>query len=389
MSYRRDRFTWTAFGGLFAFGYVNAVLGPALPYIRSAEGISYVVAAAHQAAFAAGGGLAGLVSTRDRLPFSRQAMIACGLGGAALAGLAVGYGDTPAITIMGAMLMGCLATLALIRVWAGLADAHGPRRAVAMSEGEVAVSLAGIVTPLVVGGLAATAAGWRSAFLIGAVTVTAAVLLVLRADFPAANHGRGGRRHSWLQPTLVIVVAIVGLEFALSFWLASYLNESVGIARDSAVALVSVLYGANLLGRLIASRLARTQSSERVLFIAMAVVACGLPLLIAATNTITAVIGIVLAGVGISALFPLTSSLHVQATGGTADSALGEILSVAAIGQMGGPLLAGAIAQAATLRVGLLVMLPALLLLAAIGLTAHHRQTRMAAPTAKVSPHQT
>jgi fucose permease len=258
-----------------------------------------------------------------------------------------------------------------------------------MSEGEVAVSLAGIVTPLVVGGLAATAAGWRSAFLIGAVTVTAAVLLVLRADFPAANHGRGGRRHSWLQPTLVIVVAIVGLEFALSFWLASYLNESVGIARDSAVALVSVLYGANLLGRLIASRLARTQSSERVLFIAMAVVACGLPLLIAATNTITAVIGIVLAGVGISALFPLTSSLHVQATGGTADSALGEILSVAAIGQMGGPLLAGAIAQAATLRVGLLVMLPALLLLAAIGLTAHHRQTRMAAPTAKVSPHQT
>jgi hypothetical protein len=47
------------------------------------------------------------------------------------------------------------------------------------------------------------------------------------------------------------------------------------------------------------------------------------------------IIGIVLTGAGIGALFPLTSSLHVQATGGTADSALGEILSVAAIGQMG------------------------------------------------------
>ena len=47
MAYRRDRLTWTAFGALFAFGYVNAVLGPSLPYIRSAEGISYVAGAAH------------------------------------------------------------------------------------------------------------------------------------------------------------------------------------------------------------------------------------------------------------------------------------------------------------------------------------------------------
>ncbi|MBV9047688.1 MAG: hypothetical protein JOY58_05445, partial [Solirubrobacterales bacterium] len=48
MSYRRDAFTWTAFGALFAFGYLNALLGPSLPYIRSAEGISYLVGALHQ-----------------------------------------------------------------------------------------------------------------------------------------------------------------------------------------------------------------------------------------------------------------------------------------------------------------------------------------------------
>jgi MFS family permease len=389
MPYRRNRLTWTAFGALFAFGYVNAVLGPSLPYIRSAEGISYVLGAAHQVAIAVGGGLAGLLSTRDRLSLGRQAAIAFGLAGAGLAGLAVGYGDTPAVTIAAALLMGCLATLALIRVWAALADAHGPRRAVAMSEGEVAVSLAGIVTPLLIGGLAGSAATWRFAFVIGAMTVASAVLLVLRTDFPEqSNRGQERQRRSGVQPTLVVVVAIVGLEFALSFWLASYLNESVHVARDSAVALVSVLYAANLAGRFVASRLARTQSPERVLILAMAVVLCGLPFLLAATTAITAVAGIVLAGAGIAALFPLTSSLHVQATGGTADSALGEILSVAAIGQMGGPLLAGAIAQAANLRLGLLVMLPTLLLFAAIGLTAHRRQIKMPAPTTRAAPHE-
>jgi fucose permease len=122
------------------------------------------------------------------------------------------------------------------------------------------------------------------------------------------------------------------------------------------------------------------------LVLATAVVGCGLPFLLAATSAVVAVVGIVLAGAGIGALFPLTSSIHVQGTGGTADSALGEILSVAAIGQMGGPLLVGAIAQGATLRLGMLVVLPALLLLATIGLAAHGRQTRMRAHMSPCEP---
>ena len=64
MSYRRDASTWTAFGALFAFGYLMAILGPALPYIRSVEGISYLAGVLHQVAWAVGGGLAGVLSAR-------------------------------------------------------------------------------------------------------------------------------------------------------------------------------------------------------------------------------------------------------------------------------------------------------------------------------------
>lgn len=74
--------------------------------------------------------------------------------------------------------MGLLATLALIRIWAALADAHGARRAVALTEGEVAVSLAGIATPLIIGALAHTGASWRGAFAIGVPVAAAAVLLI-------------------------------------------------------------------------------------------------------------------------------------------------------------------------------------------------------------------
>ncbi|MFL5830771.1 MAG: MFS transporter [Solirubrobacteraceae bacterium] len=382
MTYRRNPFTWTAFGALFAFGYLNAVLGPALPYLRSVEGISYSVGALHQVAYAIGGGVAGALSARNHLPFSRRSVIAVGLAGAGLAGLAVAYGNVAPITIAGALLMGMLGTLALIRVWAALSDAHGPRRAVALSEGEVAVSLAGIATPLLIGALAGSAATWRLAFVIGAATIAFAVIAVLHSELPSPRPTtREPPRELRLQPTLVIIFAIVALEFALSFWLASYLGDDVGLARQTAVALVSALYAANLIGRVLASRLARTHSPEHLLFAAIGLVLAGLPCLLAATSAAAAVPGIALAGTGIGALFPLTSSLHVQASGHTADSALGEVLTIAALGQIAGPLVAGAIAQASSLRAGLLV-LPALTLLAAAGLASQqHHSSHGQAPT--------
>ena len=112
--YRRGRTTWAAFAALFAFGILNALLGPALPYLRAVEHISYLVGALHQVAFAIGVGLAGLLAARERHPSSRVMMISVGLAGAGLAALGVGYGSTPVITIAAAMVMGLLATAALI-----------------------------------------------------------------------------------------------------------------------------------------------------------------------------------------------------------------------------------------------------------------------------------
>jgi fucose permease len=372
-AYRRDRTTWAAFAALFAFGFLNAVLGPALPYIRAAEGISYLLGSLHQVAFALGGGLAGMLAARARRPTSRATLVAAGLTGAAIAGLALGYGATPAITTVSAMLMSLLATSALIRLWAVLADVHGAHRAVAMTEGEVSVSLAGIATPLLIGALAATALSWRFAFVCGAVIAGLAALWVRKAPMPpsADSHSRcadspSTSTHRRLQPTLIVVFAIVALEFTLSFWLASYLNDDIGLARGTAVAAVSGLYASNLAGRLLASRLARRTSVEALLAGALATALFGLPFLLGATDAPVAATGIVIAGIGIGATFPLISALHIKISPRDADGALGEVLAVASIGQVAGPLAAGTIAQASGLRTGLLV-LPALVVIAAAG----------------------
>jgi MFS family permease len=373
--YRRDAFTWTAFGALGAFGFLNAVLGPALPYLRATEHISYVVGAAHQVAFAVGGGVAGLLATHVTGRPSRAVIIRVGLLGASLAGLGIGYGSHVAVTVVAALFVSLLGTSAVIRLWAALSDAHGQRRTVALAEGEVSVSLGGITAPLLVGGLAATAWSWRFAFVVGTLLVFVAVAVTVAVTVPAEPSGapeprvRAGRgpRTGRPPPTLVLVFAVVALEFALSFWLASYLDDSVELGRNLAVSMVAGLYTANLLGRLAASRLARRTTTGTLLGVAIGVSLVGLPILLVATSAGVAAVGVVVAGAGIGAAFPLTSSLHVGSSPRPADAAMGEILAVAAIGQILGPLLAGAIAQPAGLRVGLLV-LPALALLAAAAL---------------------
>jgi MFS family permease len=375
--YRRGGVTWAVFAALLAFGILNAVLGPVLPYLRAVERIGYVLGALHQVAFAFGGGLAGLIAARAGNRPSRVVIITVGLLGAAAAGVGVGYGNAAVVTVVAAFFLSLLGTSALVRLWAALADAHSQRRAVAMSEGEIAVSLGGIVAPLLVGGLAATTLSWRFAFVVGAVLVVIAVGLVGLTRVPeaptSATSARGGppagstaaSEGGRAAPgtTLGVVFAVVAFEWALSFWLASYLHDSVGLHQRLAVLMVAGLYAANLAGRLAASRLAGHVRTDRLLAASLAVALAGSPVLLAAAGPAVAAAGLVIVGAGIGASFPLASALHIGASTRHADPALGQVFTTAAAGQIAGPLAAGAIAQTVGLRLGLLV-LPALALAA-------------------------
>jgi MFS family permease len=360
--YRRNPITWVAFVELLSFGVLNAGLGAALPFLRDAEHFSYLGGVLHQVAFSVGGGLAGMLTARARHMPGRPWTIRGGLLGAAVAWLGVGYGDRLAITASAAFLVSLLATAALIRLWAVLADVHGPRRAVAMAEGEVWVSLGGIISPLLIAAMAGTAFGWRSAFVLAALLVAATVLFTLRVPIPPpvartppeSGTDRSSRRR--FPPLLVVVFAIVALEFALTFWLASYLADDVGLNRQLAVTMVSGVYAANLLGRVLASRLAQRFRVEPVLAGALAVVLLGLPILLTAQNAVTAELGLAVAGVGIAATFPLTSALHVATSRHGADAAMGQVLAIASVGQMCGPLVVAVLAQVSNLRVGLIAL---------------------------------
>lgn len=379
IAYRRTRPTWVVFGALFAFGILNAVLGPVLPYLRAAQGSSYVVVSFHQVAFAAGVVVAGIQANRSRAP--RKPVIVVGLGAAAVAGILLGYGRTLPATIAATLLIGGFATAALIRTWAVLADAHDRHRATAMAEGEVCVSVAGIATPLMISMCAASVLGWRFAFVVAAAVVGVAVTAVWATPLPPALERRAGQTSALecepvrlsTRRTLVLIVAAVGAEWTLSFWAATFLEESVGIDKDMAVALVSALFASSLLGRLLASRLALRLPALGVLHLALACALLGAPVLLLAHSAAVAVLGVTTTGIGVGATFPLASSLHVGASRRSSDQSMGQVLIVAGLGQIA-PLLTGTLAGFVGLRAGLL-FLPALLILAALGSRPQYRST--------------
>ena len=373
--YRRGRFTWAAFAGLLVFGFLNSALGPVLPYLRAAEHLSYLPAAAYQAAFAVGGGVAGLLSARLAPAHSRGAVLRLGLAGMAAAGLGLAYGSRYPITVLSAFAMSLLGTAALISIWSGLADAHGEHRAVAMTEGEVAVSLGGVTVPLVISAVAASVLGWQFAFVICAGGIVAVLVIFAGTRIPAQQEesDQPASKSRWLAPTLVLCFAVVALEWCVSFWLASYLDDDVGLSRGVAVAMSGGLYAAMLAGRLLASQLARQVSPERLLTGALAIALAGLLTLLGARGAIAAAVAVAIVGVGLGPTFPLTGALHVAANSARSTSAMSHMLVTASLGQILSPLIIGAIASATTLRAGLLVTFP-LAALAAVALSRHARR---------------
>jgi fucose permease len=370
--YRRDPFTYIAFLALFVFGILNSALGAALPYLRAVEHLSYLPAASHQVGFAIGGGLAGLLSARWAPGRGRGPVVRIGLIGMALGGLGLGYGNRFGLTVPSAFLMSLAGTAALISLWSALADTHGAHRAVAMTEGEVSVSLGGIAAPLLLSVLAGTTLGWRAAFVVAAGTVLVFVVVSLGvAVAPASSHPASvSTPVRWLAPTLVAAFAVVAVEWSVSFWLASYLNDDVGLRRSVAVAMAGAFFAAMLVGRLAASQLARAIPAEVLLAGSLVCTLAGLLVLLPAPNGLTAAIGVSVVGLGLGPTFPLTSAVHVAAKPASATTAMSDVLAIASLGQIIGPLLVGAIAAASSLRAGLLIT-PAVVVAALIAL---HRQ---------------
>jgi MFS family permease len=276
--------------------------------------------------------------------------------------------------------MGFGAGVLIVAIQALLADQHGERRAVALTEANVAASVGYVLLIVALSLAAAAQAGWRIALLIG-LMVPVALWIISRGlaiQAPPRTAASAGSLPGMVWVAGGVLFCTTAAEWSVIAWGASFIEGSTGVTADAAVGLMAGYFGGVVVGRVVGSRLTRSRDAARLLGVSLAVAGAGFAILWTSTAPAQAVLGLVVVGVGVGNLYPLGTSVTMALAPGQAAAASGRAVAMSASAGLLAPLIVGPVADATSLSAALLVI-PGFLGLAAVGLVlVLARQSRSA-----------
>jgi predicted MFS family arabinose efflux permease len=263
--------------------------------------------------------------------------------------------------------------MVIVTLQAALADRHLERRAIALSEANVAASVAYVVLIGALALAAATGAGWRAAVLASLVVPAVAWSmnreLAIAAPTPLPSGTRGGRLPGAFWVAAAMLFCTTAAEWCISAWGASFVQDAAGVSVDTAVTLMVGFFGGVLGGRVLGSVLARRYTAHRLLALALVVSAAGFALLWPASSPVQAVAGLAVCGVGLGNLFPLGVAVTVGLAPDRTQLASGRAVLAGGFAVLVAPLTVGTLADATSISAALGTVVPLSLGLAAAALT--------------------
>lgn len=380
----RDRFTWLAYLQLSYFAYMQATLGPLMPFLRAELGFSYTVAGLHLSAFAVGMVLSGLTGDKFAGRWGRHAVFWGGALGMSLGGIALGLSRQVMLSVASTFVMGWLGALVLVLVQATLSDRHGERRTIALTESNLAAAIAAGFAPVMVGLFQRVGVGWQGALFLGAACLVLIALLFYRVPLPRPipEHPDSPRQAKRLPAAYWgfwgVVFMVVSVEWSVIFWGADFLETQVGLSRINAATTMSVFFAAMIAGRFVGTRLTRRFSGETLLLLALGVTSVGFPLFWLSPWAVVNIAGLFITGLGVANLFPLTLSVAVGVAPQLVDVASARLSLAGGLAILSAPFVLGWLADRFGIY-GAFAVVP-LLLAGAIGVTLTARRLAMPQP---------
>ena len=174
--------------------------------------------------------------------------------------------------------------------------------------------------------------------------------------------GQPGVRSLYRDPLLLLLAGAAALAFlsegAMESWSAIYLRDALGLSVLVGASGVALFHGAMTVGRLGTAAVMRAAGRHRTLMGGGAAVTAGMALVLLGGGAPPLVLaGIVIVGLGLSAVAPIAFSLAGDAAGARAGQASSVITTVGYAGFLFGPGLIGGIAEVTTLRTALVLVL--------------------------------
>ena len=379
-AFARDPATWMTYGLVGYFAFMETVLGPIMPFLKTELGLDYTTASLHFSAFALGAVLLGLFGDRlsgrwGRLASLWGGALAMTVGAVVLISIPSPWGTVPA-----AFAMGLCGALVLVTSQALLSDRHGEYGAVAVTESNVTASACSISAPLLVGACAAAGFGWRPALVLpAAALILLAVIFYLRPPDLPRSAAKGGERteSSAMPPRYWALWALVALgvasEWCVAYWGADFLADGTGLTRPAAATSLTTFFAAMLLGRIASSRLARVLPPTTLLAATLCLALVGFPLFWFSPGSVLTLIGLFITGLGIGGVYPLGISAAIATVPEKTDAAAARL----AIGGGGAilvaPFVLGALADRIGISSAFAIVFPMLLAALFLALVAGRR----------------
>ena len=384
----RDRLTWLLYLSLGVYGYWLYGFNPSIPLRGEELGLSRTVTGLHGTALALGALLAGALLPVLARRVGRRVCLWAGLAGTCAGLLAYTAGTSVWVTLLATLFAGTCGSLLVNTVTGSLGDHHGPAGPAAVSEANAMAAGFGLLSPLALGLASAAGLGWRAGLLV-TVVLSAGVAITFRGtrvpsparDDPApvspVRHQPGGppakpravmRAGRRLPPRYWVswgaLVLAIATEFTLAIWSSQLLAER-GLGSAASTASVTAIVGGMALGRSFGARLALRFPVDDLLTWCFVLTVVGFAVFWSVESTVASLVGLFVAGLGVSLQFPLIISRAVATAEGRTDLAVSRagLGAGTAIGL--GPFLLGAIADVVGIRAAF-VLVPAMQVLAAL-----------------------
>jgi predicted MFS family arabinose efflux permease len=338
-TFNRDSFTWLAYLMSAYFSYLQAALGPLMPFLKADLGMSYTIGGLHFSAFALGMILAGFMSTQMAKTWGRSVSLWTGAGGMMVGALCLTLSRQTPLTIASVLLMGLFGSLLSITIQASLSSRYGVQRTVALTEANIAASISASLVPLCIGGLYQIGLNWRNALFLAGIALLGMAIVYRRVPIPERDIvSREESKADQKLPSVfwiywIILVLGVSVEYCLFFWGADFLETVRGFTKGHAASSMSWFVAAGFVGRVWCSRVSRTVSSESLLLGAIVLTFFGFPLFWWISSTPLSLLGLILVGVGVANFYPLILSLalgtaELQADRATARLSIGTGVAI-------------------------------------------------------------
>ena len=387
----RDRGTLLLYATLGVLGYLLNGLGAVLDPLKRQLHVDRAAVAFYPSLFAVALVVVGLFVGRLVERLGHRFVLCVGIvslaGGAALLAAPVRV-----LTLLGAVLLGVGGALLVQVIPAALMGRHPRDPAVVFGEANAVSSWASVLAPAAVAAAVGLQAGWWVGYTLPILPIAAYLLWTLRRNglFAPVDPGIvvAARREvpvAGLEPGPLLgrwvdVLLSVSVEFCLVFWAADALRDWHDAGPAAAPALATAFLVGMAVGRTFAARVMAGRHPLSIVVGACTTALLGFAAFWGLPVIAGAALGLLVAGAGVSLLYPVTLARLLAAWPLARDraAARGALASGIAIGVP--PFLLARLADATGLRVAYLIvpiLLVTLALHAMVGLgRAQATQTR-------------